>query len=137
MNGAEPQEEESASAAFQMAEQSVREAVRWLELAVEIIGAVLVAVGVVVAVVQLFRLYLGKHRGSYTSVRLTLARYLALALEFQLGADILSTAIAPTWSQVAQLAAIAVIRTALNYFLSLEMDRERREKNEEADPARP
>ncbi len=33
---------------------------------------------------------------SYNRIRLTLARYLALALEFRLGADILSTAVAPS-----------------------------------------
>jgi hypothetical protein len=52
---------------------------------------------------------------------LTLARFLAIALEFQLGADILSTAVAPSWDAIGKLAAIAVIRTALNYFLSREM----------------
>jgi uncharacterized membrane protein len=62
----------------------------------------------------------------YNGVRLTLARYLALALEFQLGADILSTAIAPTWDQIGKLGAIAVIRTALNFFLGREMNEEAR-----------
>ncbi len=62
---------------------------------------------------------------SYNRIRLTLARFLALALEFQLGADILSTAIAPTWTQIGKLGAIAVIRTALNYFLTREMQEER------------
>jgi uncharacterized membrane protein len=57
----------------------------------------------------------------FTTVRLTLARFLALALEFQLGGDILSTAVAPTWEAIGKLAAIAVIRTGLNYFLSREM----------------
>ena len=52
-------------------------------------------------------------------------RYLALALEFQLGADILSTAIAPSWEQIGKLGAIAVIRTALNYFLMREMSEDR------------
>lgn len=37
---------------------------------------------------------------SYIEVRLTLARYLALAIEFELAADILSTAIAPRWDQI-------------------------------------
>ncbi len=60
-------------------------------------------------------------RGEFTAIRLTLARYLALALEFQLAADILSTAIAPSWEQIGKLGAIAVIRTALNFFLSKEM----------------
>ena len=46
--------------------------------------------------------------------------------EFQLGADILSTAISPSWDQIGKLGAIAVIRTALNFFLSREMEEERK-----------
>lgn len=57
----------------------------------------------------------------FVAERLKLARYLALALEFHLGADILSTAIAPSWDQIGKLAAIAVIRTALNFFLMQEL----------------
>ena len=56
-------------------------------------------------------------------VRLRLGRWLALALEFLLAADILRTAVAPTWSEVGQLAAIATLRTALNFFLQLEIDK--------------
>ena len=40
-------------------------------------------------------------------------------------ADILSTAIAPSWQQIGKLGAIAVIRTGLNFFLSKEMESER------------
>ena len=54
--------------------------------------------------------------------------YLVLGLEFQLGADILSTAVAPTLDDVILLGAIATIRTALNYFLSQELARERQEE---------
>jgi len=61
---------------------------------------------------------------SFGAVRLTLARYLSLALEFQLAADILSTAIAPSWDQIGKLGAIAVIRTGLNFFLAREMANE-------------
>lgn len=53
--------------------------------------------------------------------RLTLGRSLALALEFLLGADILKTAVAPTWNDIGMLAAIAILRTALNYFLEREL----------------
>ena len=61
-------------------------------------------------------------------VRLRLGRWLALALEFLLAADILRTAVAPTWSEIGQLAAIATIRTALNFFLQLEIDRAEQRK---------
>ncbi len=59
-------------------------------------------------------------------VRLKLGRWLAVALEFELGADILRTAVAPTWSEIGQLAAIAAIRTLLNYFLQQEIDKAER-----------
>ena len=49
------------------------------------------------------------------------ARWLIAGLTFQLAADILETAIAPSWDDVGRLAAIAVIRTFLNYFLERDM----------------
>jgi uncharacterized membrane protein len=49
---------------------------------------------------------------------------LALALEFQLGADILGTTVAPTVQDLLRLGIIAVIRTFLNYFLGKEMEME-------------
>jgi uncharacterized membrane protein len=109
------------------AEETIKWMVQWLKLGVETIGALLVAIGVIVAVVQLCRHISAPRQGDFSMVRLSLARYLALALEFQLGADILTTAIAPTWDQIGKLGAIAVIRTLLNYFLSLEMKGERKE----------
>jgi len=69
-------------------------------------------------------------------IRLRLGRWLALALEFLLAADILRTAVAPTWSEIGQLAAIATIRTALNFFLQLEIDKaEQRKAPSPAGPA--
>lgn len=61
------------------------------------------------------------------SVRLGLGTYLALGLEFQLASDVLRTAVSPSFEQIGQLAAIAAIRTALNWFLSREIDEERRQ----------
>lgn len=54
--------------------------------------------------------------------RLSLARALALGLEFLLAADIMRTAVAPTWTEIGQLAAIAALRTALNFFIQREID---------------
>lgn len=55
-------------------------------------------------------------------VRLHLGRWLALSLEFLLAADILRTAVAPTWTEIGQLGAIVVIRTVLNIFLQRDID---------------
>lgn len=57
-------------------------------------------------------------------VRLTFARWLAVGLEFELAADILNTAVTPSWSDIEKLAAIATLRTALNYFLEREIQQE-------------
>jgi uncharacterized membrane protein len=53
---------------------------------------------------------------------LRFARWLVLALEFALGADVIRTAVAPTWNDIGQLAAIAAIRTGLNFFLERDID---------------
>lgn len=60
------------------------------------------------------------------AVQLTFARYLVLALEFLLAADILVTLRAPNWEEIARLAAVAAIRTALDYYLSREVESIRR-----------
>lgn len=106
-------------------EQTVQNAVLWLRLFVEFTGAIVIALGVAASLFYFVRSLAPPKIEGYNEIRLTLSRFLALALEFQLGADILSTAIAPTWDQIGKLGAIAVIRTTLNYFLIREMREER------------
>jgi uncharacterized membrane protein len=115
------------------AENVVIEAVQWLKLGVEAVGATIIVLGILSAGWLLAKALAKRQTADFTAIRLALARYLALALEFQLGADILSTAIAPSWEQIGKLGAIAVIRTALNYFLSREMREERHETPPEKD----
>jgi uncharacterized membrane protein len=96
-------------------------AVDWLRLSIESAGVVVIAVGFVLALRGLVRGMLSGQDSGFAAVRLGFARYLVVALELQLASDILSTAVAPTWERIGQLAAIAVIRTLLNYFLRLEI----------------
>jgi uncharacterized membrane protein len=102
------------------AEEIIGNLVLWLKLAVETVGALVIGLGMVLATWR-FSIGFPPVVLTFADVRLTLARFLAIALEFQLGADILSTAVAPTWDAIGKLAAVAVIRTALNYFLSRDM----------------
>ena len=118
-------------------EPTVINLVLWLKLIVETIGAFIIAIGVVLAFIEFFKTLSSSETEGYTKIRLLLARYLALALEFQLGADILSTAISPSWDQIGKLGAIAVIRTALNYFLSMEMKQEREVTQSEKEMDKP
>lgn len=109
---------------FEHVEAQVQGWVEWLRLLVEALGALVIAVGIVLVVFALVRRLLSREGGSFNPIRLAFARYLTLALELQLAADILSTSVAPTWDRIGKLAAIAVIRTALNYFLTKEMEHE-------------
>lgn len=106
---------------FTAVQSQVRDAVEWLRLLIESLGAIVIAVGVLRAMLALARQALRPRGQGFTAVRLQFARYLTLALELQLAADILSTSVAPSWDGIGKLAAIAVIRTALNYFLEREI----------------
>ena len=99
-------------------------AVGYLKQAVEAVGAAIVGFGALATLAIYLLSVVGIRKRSYTEIRLLLGRYLALGLEFQLGSDILSTAVAPTIAEVEILAAIVVIRTVLNYVLSKEIERE-------------
>ncbi len=114
-------------------ENFVMTLVQWLRLGVEITGAAAIAIGSVISLYRFIRALLSRQETDFNAIRLTLARYLALALEFQLGADILSTAVAPNWQEIGKLGAIAVIRTGLNYFLSKEMEEEKKASASEAE----
>lgn len=105
-------------------------ATQYLASGVEGCAALLIALAAIQAtirgIVQFFRSSQSATQPEHPTtedIRLRLGRWLALALEFELGADILRTAIAPTWIEIGQLAAIATIRTLLNYFLQQEIDR--------------
>jgi uncharacterized membrane protein len=72
------------------------------------------------------------------SARLTFGSWLSLALEFQLGADIVSTTSSPSKDNLIQLAVVAVIRTFLNVFLARELEAEMRfEQDQQRDGLRP
>ena len=110
---------------FHQTETLVIQAVSWLRLMVESVGALIIAFGIFAAFYGFLKAFISRYPDGFTPVRLTFARYLALGLEFQLAADILSTAVSPSWEQIGKLAAIAIIRTGLNFFLMKEMQEER------------
>jgi uncharacterized membrane protein len=111
-------------------ESLLRNGVDVLVRLVEAAGALIIFVGAGWAFVQFVRAGLERRadaRKAFVAIRLSLGRFLALGLEFQLAGDVLRTAIAPSFAEIGQLAAIAAIRTALNYFLAKEIREERAE----------
>ena len=102
----------------------------WLASGTEAAAALIIGLAVIEGTIRALWLFLPGTAGHgepedrrKEDVRLKLGRWLAVALEFELAADILRTAVAPTWNEIGQLAAIAVLRTALNYFLQQEIDK--------------
>jgi uncharacterized membrane protein len=102
----------------------------YVALGVEIIAIVLIAIGAVEAVIGLLKPKFDPLRpfAWKKEVFIRLGSWLLLGLEFALAADIVRTAISPTWTQVGQLAAIAAIRTGLNYFLERDVEHFAEEK---------
>ncbi|MGL5944220.1 MAG: DUF1622 domain-containing protein [Waterburya sp.] len=93
-----------------------------LKLIIEGIAIFIVAFSILKTIPKFLRSYRRKDSEDfYHTIRLDLGLSLALALEFLLAADIVGTAITPTWESIGLLAAIAGIRTFLNYFLHKEV----------------
>jgi len=89
----------------------------------EAIAVVFIIIGMLGALVIYMRktfLFRQEYK-AMTESRTHLGHTLSVALEFLIAADILKTAISPTWEDLGQLAAIVGIRTVLNYFLSKEL----------------
>jgi uncharacterized membrane protein len=114
-------------------EQSLSHLVAIAKFALESFSVICIIIGFIKTLQLAF--VLSRRRDSFQSfnkVRLRFGMWLALALEFQLGADILGTTVTPTLESLIKLALIAVIRTFLNYFLGKELETELALEKEQA-----
>lgn len=116
---------EHTSGVTLLAERLLQEFAMFLKVFLEGIAILTVAIALILTLRKIFRLW-RRDRVLQETIRLELGVVLALALEFLLAADIVGTAISPSWDAVAKLAAITGIRTFLNFFLQREV-RELRE----------
>ena len=117
----------------------LKHAVELLVRLVESAGAIVIFTGAVIAFVRFLDAAVlhAREPRRFVAVRLGLGRYLALGLEFQLASDVLRTAVAPTLRDIGELAAVAAIRTALNYFLAREIKEEQAQLDEHRREAAP
>lgn len=99
----------------------------WIELLANGISVVIIAAGIAVAVYKVAQTIRHPDSLHYNMARLSFSRYLVVALEFQLAADIVKTATDPSWTDLGILAVVAAIRTFLNFFLQREMKDEEKE----------
>lgn len=100
--------------------------IEYLARGVEFAAALIIGLAAIEATIKALLLFIRRNAPAQkkNEVRLTLGRWLAVGLEFELAADILNTAVTPTWNDIEKLAAIATLRTALNYFLEREIREE-------------
>jgi uncharacterized membrane protein len=90
--------------------------------AAEILSAIIIGIAVIKTLYNYFSLLkTGGLKITKEVIRVQFGSSVAISLELLLGADVLATAVAPSWNDIGKLAAIAVLRTALNYFLEKEL----------------
>jgi uncharacterized membrane protein len=98
---------------------------------IDAMALVIIVVGTIEAFVNGLRVMASSSSGhERRDVWLRYARWLVAGLTFQLAGDIVETAIAPSWQDIGRLAAIAVIRTFLNFFLERDLAEIRERQNE-------
>ena len=84
-----------------------------------------IGVGIIIfSGIRGFWLYL--HRSPET--KLTLARGLAMGLEFKLGSEILRTVVVREWKEIATVGGIIALRAALTFLIHWEIKEEEKEK---------
>ena len=116
-----------------ISDATLRDGLDLLVRLVETAGALIIFLGALLAFGRfVFAAVTRRDAQEFVRVRLGLGRFLTLGLEFQLASDVLRTAIAPSFREIGQLAAVAAIRTALNYFLAREIKVEKSEMDSRA-----
>ena len=100
------------------------------------LALILIVVGAIEAFFRGLRTMFASPDGHHErDVWLRLGRWLVAGLTFQLAADVLETAVTTSWDEVARLAAIAAIRTFLNYFLERDLGEIRQRRGDADRPA--
>jgi uncharacterized membrane protein len=104
------------------------------KLLIEGVAVLIVTYGSLEALGMLVRLGVtpGVSHGERKAVWRRFGMWLLLGLEFELAADIIGSVISPTWYEIGELGAIAVIRTFLNYFLEKDLEKAERAATERA-----
>jgi uncharacterized membrane protein len=95
--------------------------IRALITLAEVGSALVVTVGIVRAMAMLARGYFRPDPAEVAPIRLRLGQSLVMALEFQVGADIMRTALSPTWEDLLRLAVLIALRTILSLTLEHEL----------------
>ena len=105
-------------------EQGLHDAAQAVSLVIEAAAVIIVAFGAIDAFVRLLGLAVKPAIGHGVRKQIwqRFGMWLLLGLEFELAADIIRSVVSPSWKDIGELGAIAVIRTFLNYFLEQDLE---------------
>jgi uncharacterized membrane protein len=104
------------------AEQLLQELALLLKIALEFIAILMIVIALIKSLPKFCRGQRQRYaQTTQQTIRLDFGLSLSLSLEFLLAADIVGTAVSPSWDAIANLAAITGIRTFLNFFLQREV----------------
>ena len=115
-------------------ENAIRLAATYAGWAFNAMALVFLCAGCAEGFVQGLWVQLNAHatRHQRRAVRQRFLNWIVLALTFQLAADLATTAVSTSWSDVGKLAAVAGIRTFLNFFLERDLNEIREVQHETA-----
>lgn len=107
-------------------EISLRHFLDLLAIGISIISLLIVTYGALIAFLSFLRNELGRFTKQYSAtnirrLRVYLGNYLLLGLELLIASDILKTVLEPSYTELAILGGIVIVRTILSVFLNREI----------------
>src|SRR3954453_8571492 len=107
----------------QYLEYLTRPYVGYLTFGIDIAAGIIIAISAATAFFKILRKSPKEQTQEKETIRLRLARGLLLALDFEVGSDILKTIFVPSSNELSILAVVVGIRIVLSWSLSKEIDR--------------
>ena len=110
----------------QSLEDLIRPYVGYLTFGIDIAAGIIIgisAISALIAFLKILRKPIKEQTADKETIRLRLARGMLLALDFEVGSDILKTILVPSVRELTILAVVVGIRIVLSWSLSKEIDR--------------
>ena len=110
----------------QSLENLIRPYVGYLTFGIDIAAGIIIgisAISALIAFLSILRKPIREQTADKETIRLRLARGMLLALDFEVGSDILKTILVPSVRELTILAVVVGIRIVLSWSLSKEIDR--------------
>lgn len=125
-----PLSDGNSSSSAQMLSQSLEDLIRpyigYITFAIDVSAGIIIGISAIMALIsflKILRKSVEQQTQDKETIRLRLARGMLLALDFEVGSDILKTILVPSITELTILAVVVGIRIVLSWSLSKEIDR--------------